>query len=231
MVWLVVAFWALGVGAIFVLVFRNFGGRVFLFSVLGLVVFIAGVVLQAVLMEYSGYGDFVETASRIGYRILIFAVTALAADIVAMTIYTLRHGQSDNQQGKVIAENRPLSAMSLGYPPLMGRSKRKILGSKSHSVTMESLVDGTATFAERMMVRGIVILFIAFFFIWLGLGLILMKNLLILVLIPVLPGLWVYYNLRDDWEQYRRAKKQFAARGRGGQSSPQRREGHRESLK
>jgi hypothetical protein len=170
-------------------------------------------------MEYRGYGDFIEAASQIGLGILIFAATVLVADLAAMIVYTIRRGQSDNLAGKVVTENRPLGSVSLGYPPLTGRSKLKILASKGGYIAMESLVDGTATFGERMMVLGIITVFISFFLIWVGLGLILMKNLLILALVPVLPGLWVYYNLCDDWRYYQEAKKKVAARVRAEQAT------------
>ncbi len=200
--------------------------RWFLLSVLGLVAFIVSVALQAALMEYRGHGDFVEAASRIGWAILIFAVTVLVVDLAAMIIHTIRRGESADQKGKVITEDRPLSSMSLGIPPPMGWSTRKILGSKSEFISMESLVDGTATFAERMMVLGNITVFISFFLIWVGLGLILMKNILIFVLTPVLPGLWVYYNLRDDWRYYQEAKKRVAARRRGEQVDAPSEESH-----
>jgi hypothetical protein len=97
----------------------------------------------------------------------------------------------------------------------MGRSKLKILGSRSGFITMESLVQGTATSGERMMVLGIITLFVSFFLVWLGAGLMLMKKLWILVLLPVLPGLFGYYNLRDAWDDYRKARRRAADRSSG----------------
>jgi len=229
MIW--VWLWALGVIVFLVFFFR---GRLrwFFLWVSGLVALMASVFLQEALMTYSGYGEFIEAASGIGWAVLIFAVSVLAADLAAMIIYTIRHGESDDQTGKVVTENRPLGSMSLGIPPLTGWSKRKILGSKSGFVAMESLVDGTAAFGERMMVLGIVTLFISFFLVWVGAGLMLMKNLVTLVLIPVLPGLFVYYNMRDAWNDYREAKRKVSSRRRGeraGALSDERREPRRET--
>jgi len=213
MIWVV--FWALGVVAFLVFFFwRNL--RWFLRYVLGGVVLIAGVVFQLALADCRGCRDFVDAASGIGRGILIFAVAVLVSDILAMAIYTFRHGESGDESGKVITEDRPLSSVSRGYPLLMGRSKVKILGSKSGFVTMKSLVDGTATFGERLLVFGIITAFLSFSLIWLGMGLMMMNKIwIIAVFIPILPGLFVYYNLRRDWELYQRAKKGF--RGHLGQ--------------
>lgn len=187
--------------------------RWFLIWILGLVAVIASAFLQQALMEYEAYGEVVETASRIGWVVLISAVTVLVADLAAMTIYTIRHGQSDNLGGKVITEKRPLGALSLRYPPLMGLSKRKMLGSTTGYITMESLVGGTATFGERMMVLGINTLFVSFFLVFVGTGLMLMKDLLILVLFPVIPGMWLYKIVCETWQEYQEAKQRVAAGG------------------
>jgi hypothetical protein len=216
MIW--VLLWAAAVIAFLVFIFRGHFGW-FLLWVLGLVALIASAFLQDALMRYRGFGDFVETASRVGWAVLITAVTVLIADLAAMIVYTLRHGQSDHLKGKVITENRPLGSLTLGYPPLMGRSKRKMLGGKSGYVTMDSLVDGTATFAERMMVAGILTLMVSFFLIFVGVGLMLMKNLLIMALFPIIPGLWLYRIARYDWQEYRNAKKSVAALGRSEQAA------------
>jgi hypothetical protein len=176
-----------------------------------LVAVIASAFLQQALMEYEGYDHVVETASRVGWVVLIFAVGFLAADLATMIVYTIRHGQSDEQEANVVTENRPLSAMSPRVPPPMGWSKRKILGSKNQFTTMESLIDGTATFGERMMVVGILTAFVAFFSIFVGAGLMLMKNLLILALFPVIPGIWLSRIAREISQDYRAAKKRVAA--------------------
>ena len=215
MIWGVL--WAVGLIA-FLFFFR--GHLVWLlFGALGLVAVIASALLQQALMDYDGYGrvvgTVVETASRVGWVVLVFAGTVLVLDMAAMTIYIVRRGRSDDLEGKVITENRPLSAMSLRIPPPMGWSKRKMLGSKSEFVPMESLVDGTATLGERMMVAGFFTAAIAFFSIFVGLGLMMMKDLLIFVLFPVIPGIWLYRIVRETSQGYREAKKGVVARRRG----------------
>lgn len=207
MIWVVL--WAVGVVVFLVFLFRGHL-RWLLLWVFGLVAVIASAFLQQALLEVESYKDVVETASRIGQDVLIFAVTVLVVDLVAMIVYTIRHGQSDNLEGKVITENRPLGAISLRYPPLMGLSKRKMLGSKSGYVTMDSLVDGSATFAERMMVVGIITAMVSFFLIFVGVGLLLMKDLLIFVLFPVIPGMWLYTIVREVWQEHQEASKRVA---------------------
>ena len=77
--------------------------------------------------------------------------------------------------------------------------------------TQSSILNLSDTARGRINTIYIVIIFVAFFLIFLGLGLIMMKNLLIMGLFPVLPGLWVYYNLREDWDEYQQAKQQQSA--------------------
>jgi hypothetical protein len=161
-------------------------------------------------MALPGYVAFVNAAAKTGWVILIVAVSAPVADLVAMIIYTLRHGESDGLAGKVINENRPL-AMLFGSHLFMGRSKLKILGSKNSYVT-ESLLDGTATNGQRMMVRGIIALYVSFFLVFVGVGLMLMKSLMVLVLVPIIPGFFVYNVAREAWHDYRKAKQRLAGR-------------------
>lgn len=202
MIWVVL--WALGVVAFLVVFFRRARG-LFLFWVLVLVLFIASVVVQAALMESAGYGGFVATAAHIGRGILIVAVTVLVASVVAMAIFTIRRGTSDDLHGKVITENRPLN-ISLGTRRPMGRSKRRMLGSKSAWISIESLLDGTATSAERIMVAGMITMYVSFFLVFVGVGLMLMQRLLFMVFVPVIPGLFLYRVARRARNEYRKAR-------------------------
>ena len=212
MLWVVL--WAVAVVACVVFFFWGHM-RWFLLWILGLIAVIASAFLQQALIDHRGYRHFVEAASNIGWWTLVFAVSVLVADLAAMIVYTIRHGQSNNLKGKAVTENRPLSAMSMGIPRPMGWSKRKILGSKSEFITMDSLVDGSATFGARMMVVGINTAIVSFFLVFVGAGLILMKDFLILFLFPVIPGIWLYNIMHNDWQEYQKAKKSVAARHRG----------------
>jgi len=201
--------WALAVIAFLAFFFRGHL-RWLLLWLLGLAAVVASVLLQVALEDQSGYVEIVAAASRVGWGILVFAIVVLAADLAVIVVYILRRG-ADDLEGEVVTENRPLSAMYSGYPSLTGWSKRKTIASKTLVVAMRSLVDGTASAGERGLAGGIVTLFVAFFLIWVGAGLILTKQLLVLALLPILPGLFVYYNLRAAWSDYRKAKRRAAA--------------------
>ena len=184
----------------------------YLVALIGLVaLIIAGGLLQEVLVA-GGFGSALEAMSWIGWFVLIGAVTILVVAMSAMTIYAIRHGESDDAADTVVTENRPLS-MSLGYPPLIGRSRRKILGSSHRLITDKSLVDGTATFPERMMVVGIIAAYTSFFLVFVGAALILMKTNLFFILLVTIPGLFFYRFASSAWREYQRAKRKFSARG------------------
>ena len=91
-------------------------------------------------------------------------------------------------------------------------SKRKRLGSTSDFITDDSLVDGTATFGQRMMVLGIITLFISLFLIFVGTGLMVMKDNPLAILFLIIPGIWLFNFAREAWQGHQEAKKRVAAR-------------------
>jgi hypothetical protein len=73
------------------------------------------------------------------------------------------------------------------------------------------LLDGTATVGERMMVLGILAAHLSFFLVFVGIGLMFIKEISVVALLfPLIPGLWLYGNLREDWREYRQAKQKVA---------------------
>src|SRR5258708_6517123 len=96
------------------------------YSLLMMVVFVAAGFLTQSLETHPGYRAFVAVAARAGWVVLICAVTFLVADIAAMVVYTIRHGQTGDRKGAV-TEDGPLP---LSLDTRVGRSKRKSLGSK-----------------------------------------------------------------------------------------------------
>jgi hypothetical protein len=66
-----------------------------------------------------------------------------------------------------------------------------------------------------MIVLGFFTAGIALFSIFVGVGLMMMKDLLIFVLFPVIPGIWLYRIVRETSHGYREATKRVAARRRG----------------
>lgn len=55
----------------------------------------------------------------------------------------------------------------------------------------------------------------------------LMRDLVILVLIPIIPGIFLYNFARDAWQDHQEAKKRVAARRRGEQVDAPSEESHK----
>jgi hypothetical protein len=63
-----------------------------------------------------------------------------------------------------------------------------------------------------MMVLGIITACTSFFFIFVGAGLMLMKDNPLAMLLPTIPGLWLYNFVSEAWDVHQEAKKRVAAR-------------------
>jgi hypothetical protein len=93
------------------------------------------------------------------------------ADLVLVMIYVYRIGNVDKAEGRIVTEHRPLSTSDWitmgGSGFIAGKywGKHKVLVSRSTYITEMSLVDGTATKSQRLLVRGIQL---AAFFFWLA---------------------------------------------------------------
>ena len=103
----------------------------------------------------------------------------LAANFVALMIAVVRRGKVDNDQGRLLKEQGPLTANALsemgsGVNVVVGggkyMAKEKILVSRSASISDHSLVDGTATKSERLMVQGIKLFFFLFWLLFVFIG-------------------------------------------------------------
>ena len=95
----------------------------------------------------------------------------------------------------------------------MGRSKRKILYKRNDFISMKSLVCRTATLGERMMLLGFFVLVASFVSIFAGVGLVYMKDLLIMgVFFPVIPVVWAGRLTRAIWRDYREEKAKVHAK-------------------
>ena len=94
----------------------------------------------------------------------------LAVNLSAMVILVLRHGVVDEEEGTVLNERGRLTGNGLNAPgihvPIVGAYvvKEKILLSRSEFISDKSLVDGTATKSERLLVYCIKLFF---FLLWL----------------------------------------------------------------
>jgi hypothetical protein len=92
------------------------------------------------------------------------------AVLTAVIIVVVRRGTVDQEEGNVVNDQGPLStadrnAMEQDLTvPVTGQTKERVFLSRSSFISDESLVDGTATKSQRLIVRGIKL---AFFLFWL----------------------------------------------------------------
>lgn len=109
----------------------------------------------------------------------------LAANLVALMIVVVRRGKINNGEGRVLNEQGPLTGNALnemcGGIHVVGGggryvAKEKILVRRSGFISDESLVDGTATKSERLMVQGIRLFFVLFWLLFVFIGLSLLSS-------------------------------------------------------
>jgi len=168
--------------------------------------------LQAAYLEpHPGYRAFVEAAARIGPRIAVTAAVVLVLDLAGLVALTLLYGQTDRKRGEVVDDG----PMATRLTPQFGRSRRKILVSKHEFVAVESLVDGSATLADRLLVIGIFVLYASFFLIFVGAALTVLQEWAAgAVLFVAIPGLFVFTRLFGPaLEKYREVKARIRAGG------------------
>jgi hypothetical protein len=170
----------------------------------GVSVIIAGGLLYESMVEHGFTAVFTLT-SRVGWLVLVAAIMVFVADMTAMAIYTIRFGESDGTAGRIVSGRRTLP-LSPGARPSIARSKIRSLGDRHRYITMRSLVDGTATPAERMMVAGIITAVGSFFCIFLGLALIFAANNPVGLAFAIVPALWAGKFARTTWRSYQRVK-------------------------
>src|ERR1700675_1447856 len=93
---------------------------------------------------------------------MLWVVGALfVADVTALIMFVVRSGTVDPEEGSVVNKQRPLSGSdrnAIGDEVTVaaqGRAKERVFLSRSSFISDESLVDGTATKSQRLVVRGI----------------------------------------------------------------------------
>jgi hypothetical protein len=103
-------------------------------------------------------------------------------DFLAMMIYVARSGKIDPEEGRVATENRPMTtsdAVTMGGTGAPGGrywGKHKVFLSRSMFITEKSLVDGTATKAQRRLAHSIQLGLVLFGLAWLFLGISLLPS-------------------------------------------------------
>ena len=153
----------------------------------------------------AGYRAVVSTAGRAGRWILVVSAIVLVGDMTAMSVYTIRRGQKKDDEGRTVTEDRAPN-WSLGTRLPMGRTKQKLLVSRREGIRMKSLVDGTATTAERLVALGIGAAFTSFFLVFVGVSLILLEQSPIGLLFLTIPSVFFFRFVKNASRDYCRAR-------------------------
>jgi hypothetical protein len=181
---------------------------------------VCSLIAQSGLEEHAAYATFTAWVGRAGRVLLAIAVVMLVIDLAGLVVFLVRRGMQGGDEGKVVREKRPLSGMSLGIPKPAGVSVVKVLYRRKATISMKSLIDGTATRGERWAAAGVIVLYGAFALVFVGIGMIFMETLLIGALVPIaVMGAWLYARLSKPWGHYRKAKRKFASRDAGPDAS------------
>ncbi|MGC1650362.1 MAG: hypothetical protein WA741_31450 [Candidatus Sulfotelmatobacter sp.] len=129
---------------------------------------------------------------------MLWVVGALfVADFAVIMISLVRSGTADKDEGCVVNEalgSDSLDAMK-GDAAVTSRypAKKKVLLSRSSFISDKSLVDGTATKSQRLIVYGIKLAFLLFWLAWVfGLLTLLPSNPAPALLMIVLISIWFF---------------------------------------
>ena len=145
------------------------------------------------------------------------AVGIMVVDGTLLAIYTLRRGRTDAAEGKTITVDQPMSPMSpmrlRGFGIRRGWSRQNVLVSRrSDHISIKSLVDGTATLAERLIVFGLNVFIVCFVLLFYGFGLLFLDESPLVILMPLFVSVWAFNLFKGVYDDYRQARKNIAAR-------------------
>ena len=140
------------------------------------------------------------------YSLVAAAVFALlfVADFVAIALYVARSGKIDPEEGHVVTENRALKSgdVAMGGTSAPGGrywGKHKVFLSRSLFITDKSLVDGTATPAQRRLVNATKLAFVLFGLAWFCGGIAMLpSNTLGGVIFVAFATYWLIWTTRID---------------------------------
>jgi hypothetical protein len=151
--------------------------------------------------------------AKIGWVLLILDLTIFAGAMVSLIVYVVRRGKSNPEEGKVITTSEVIGNLD---PTVRGISKEKVFVSRSEFVSMQSLVDGTATKEDVAFAVGVTLALISFSLIF---GCVALINLpshgpgsLVFMGLPVAMG-WCMWKMMS--KDYREAKKKKLHRHSG----------------
>ena len=166
-----------------------------------------------------------ETLATIGHRMIIVVGVLFVADLAAMIIYTIRKGTPNDDDdspdgmtdsdGSLTADAAGTLASDQQLVAANYKTKKKTLIQQSGFVSDDSLADGTATAAERMMVHGIQVFFVLFWLLFVSAGMIGMKSNPLAVFLIIVPTIWFLGNVRSWRKDAASAKKRVQSREGG----------------
>jgi hypothetical protein len=109
-----------------------------------------------------------DTIAKFSETMLWVVGPLFLADLAALIIIVLRSGTVNQEEGRVVDEQGPLfqdDRNAMGGEVTFagtGQTKKRVFVSRSSFISDESLVDGTATKSQRLMVHGIKLAFLLF---------------------------------------------------------------------
>lgn len=129
--------------------------------------------------DYAGlYERVANTGAAVGPYIFGAAMATTVAIFTALGVLLARSRPPDAEQGKTVTDLDPVQQPQYftGAGRMAFRTRRKVFFSRSGFVSVESVVRGTATREERLIVILISAAFFCVSWIMVGIGLMLMKT-------------------------------------------------------
>jgi hypothetical protein len=167
--------------------------------------------------------SFLDLLVKVGIRMLVAVGILLVADLLALSIYTIRKGESDESEGKALVTDESVTADGKGtlgttrqIVAARYRTKKKILANRNAFISDDSLAAGTATTGQRMMTYGIKLLFVLFWLVFVSWGMMEIKT--IGTVLIILPSIWFFKNVRL-WRQGEKEAKERIAKNMENQKS------------
>jgi hypothetical protein len=170
--------------------------------------------------------DWLATGAVAGRWVLAAAVAIFVTTMLALLVYALRRGEQDPGPPSPTMQPfgpHPATGWPTGLTASRWRSRVRVLAARRSFITMDSLVNGTATRAERAVVVGINVALVSFWLIFLGIGLVMLpKTSGISLVFPVVTGLWLFNALKSQWDDLIAARRRHERRsGRAQRRHPE----------
>ena len=156
---------------------------------------------------------YVDLSAKIGRYALPVVIPLFVADIVGMVIYTIRHGSDDSSDDSDDVAPATVAGLPGRVLAAHYRARARVLVSKEEWISDDSLVDGTATPAQQMLVRAMKAFFLLFWLIFVCVGFILVRTDPTGVLFLIVPSIWFFGSMRL-WRKGAREARERLARKR-----------------